>query len=88
MKNELAKMAKRYNEIYYDFRNGLCGISTADGHPCVHLTERGLKRMFPNATPIYKADEELNYYKKYVVYDGVEFFCVLNSKEEYEDETF
>ena len=44
--------------------------------------------MFPNATPIYEADEELNYYKKYVVYDGVEFFCVLNGKEEYEDETF
>lgn len=87
MKNELAKMAKRYSEIYYDFENGLCGISAVDKHPSVQLTKEGLESMFPNATPIYEADEELNYCKKYIVYDGVQFFCLLD-QEEYEDETF
>lgn len=87
MKNELAKMAKRYSEIYCDFEIGLCGISIGDKHPCVQLNKEGLESMFPNATPTYEASEKLDYYKKYIIYDGVEFFCVLK-REEYEDETF
>ena len=85
MKNELAKIAKRYSEIYYDFENGLCGFTPHRILPAVQLTRDGFARMFPNAKPKYESEPDL--YEKSVVYDGVQFFCLLD-REEYEDETF
>lgn len=87
MKNELAKMAKRYNEIYYDFENGLCGFSAHRTLPAVQLNRDGFARMFPDAKPKYESDIERDHYEKSTVYDGVQFFCLLD-QEEYEDETF
>lgn len=87
MKNELAKMAKRYNEIYFDFENGLCGFTACRKLPAVQLTREGFAGMFPDEKPEYKADIEQDRYEKSVVYDGVQFFCLLD-REEYEDETF
>lgn len=87
MKNELAKMAKRYNEIYFDFENGLCGFTPYRTMPAVQLTKEGFAGMFSDEKPKYKADIEQDHYEKSVVYDGVQFFCLLD-REEYEDETF
>ena len=74
MKEKLAALAKEYAKLYKD--TGLCGI----GINGVHLLREDFEKMFPKYETRYENDDTYQP-EEFVVYDGVEFFCLVERKK-------
>lgn len=74
MKDKLAALAKEYEKLYKN--TGLCGIGTNG----VHLLRKDFEEMFPEYETRDWEDSEYGA-EEFAVYDGVEFFCLVNRQE-------
>ena len=77
---ELAAMAKRFCEIYYDSDSGLCGIGWSLDGPYVQLTEKAFKRDFQE----FSVKDRTGYLDQeiFTVQDGVRFIALEPKNEE------
>ena len=71
---ELAAMAKRFCEIYYDSDSGLCGIGWSLDGPYVQLTEEAFKREFQEY--MTKERPETQNREIFTIMDGVRFLAL------------
>lgn len=87
LKDRIERMAKEYANLHE--KVGVIGISCIGygngAHMRVHLTQKGLSRLFEGQTPSYEVNKEDEWYEKYFHYNGVKFFALLD-REEYERE--